>query len=43
MFFDISNVGKRETVSEERAAELLGPLLSSSEQVEGIRLSNKVN
>jgi Ran GTPase-activating protein (RanGAP) involved in mRNA processing and transport len=41
MFFDVSNVGKRETVDEARAAELLAPLLASTEQVRGFRLSNK--
>jgi len=41
MFFDVSNVGKRETVDEARAAELLAPLLESAESVRGFRLSNK--
>lgn len=40
MYFDLSK-GKRETVDEALANELLAPLLSSTEPVEGFCLSNK--
>jgi hypothetical protein len=42
MFFDVSNVGNRETVDDSRASELLKPLLESTDMVSSICLSNKV-
>ena len=40
MYFDLSK-GKRETVDEVLAKELLAPLLASTEPVEGFCFSNK--